>query len=670
YMSPEQCAADPHDIDVRSDVYALGVLLYELLAGRLPYDVRHKPMHECTRVIQEEQPTRLSTADHTLRGDVETIVFKALEKDRDRRYQSAIELAQDIRRYLAGEAIVARPPSITYQLRVFARRNRALFVGAAAVFAVLVAGIIVSTALYVRAEHAHTQAAVERDRAQAMNEFFKDMLQTVDPTADFGRPGGRGVTDLTAADMLQAAARTIEQRFGDDPDLEAEVRGALGAAFVDIGENELAEVHYARALGLCRRIWGDDHEQTLEMKMGYGQATRQIPYLREAYEGLRRLYGAHHRQTLVAAERLARRLTWEDQLDEAESVLTAALNMEPSPDQATERERAELFGTLAFAKIRQGDLAAFEANARKEYEIVMRVHDPDSLAAAGAHLRLAYALLIRGQHPEAVAEAREVMPRYRRHLGTGHPGTVFMATIVAEVFIGAGEFDEAEQVLRESIEAQRRRLGLAAEDHPYTLRAMADLVQVHAASGKRSEAGRYAEKCLRGALRVGDDADALNSASWAAVKSPGWEPHLYELALKAAEKACELSRSSSNLNTLGLAQYRAGRYEDALRTLRRVDARVIQASGSRLAWDVAFLAMSLFQLGRVDEAHDELNALQEIVAEGPWQGLTESNDFLQEAEALIQGAPAHGRPGERQVLPRDPNASTPPPQAVPGEETP
>ena len=154
YMTPEQCEADPHDIDTRSDVYALGVVLYELLCGRLPYDVRQKAFHEVTRVIREEQPTRPSTISKQLRGDVETIALKALEKDRERRYQSAVELAQDIRRYLAGEAIVGRPPSIVYQLRIFARRHKALFGALTAIFVVLAVGLVVSSTMYLRAEQA------------------------------------------------------------------------------------------------------------------------------------------------------------------------------------------------------------------------------------------------------------------------------------------------------------------------------------------------------------------------------------------------------------------------------------------------------------------------------------------------------------------------------------
>ncbi|MCH2136617.1 MAG: serine/threonine protein kinase, partial [Phycisphaerales bacterium] len=124
YMSPEQCAADPHDIDVRSDVYALGVVLYELLTGGMPYDVSGQAVHEAARIVCQDPPTKPSTVSQTVRGDIETICLKALEKDRDRRYQSALELQQDIERYLGGEAIAARRPTLRYQLKLLVQRHR------------------------------------------------------------------------------------------------------------------------------------------------------------------------------------------------------------------------------------------------------------------------------------------------------------------------------------------------------------------------------------------------------------------------------------------------------------------------------------------------------------------------------------------------------------------
>ena len=133
YMSPEQVMGDPMALDTRSDVYALGVILYELLAGKLPYQVSRQVV-EMVKTIQQVDPTRLSSLNRAYRGDVDTIVGKALEKDKTRRYGSAAELAADLRRYLEDRPIAAKPASTSYQLQKFARRNKTLVVGIAAVF--------------------------------------------------------------------------------------------------------------------------------------------------------------------------------------------------------------------------------------------------------------------------------------------------------------------------------------------------------------------------------------------------------------------------------------------------------------------------------------------------------------------------------------------------------
>jgi non-specific serine/threonine protein kinase/serine/threonine-protein kinase len=151
YMSPEQITADPMRLDGRSDVYTLGVILFELLAHRLPYHLDHLPMHEVARVIREQEATRLGSIDPRCRGDVEIIVAKALEKDKARRYATAGELAADIRRYLRGEAIRARPASALYQLQKFARRHKALVSGVLGVMAALAAGVVISLLYAVRA---------------------------------------------------------------------------------------------------------------------------------------------------------------------------------------------------------------------------------------------------------------------------------------------------------------------------------------------------------------------------------------------------------------------------------------------------------------------------------------------------------------------------------------
>ncbi len=154
YMSPEQAAADPGELDTRSDVYALGVIAYELLTGQSPYDLKNRKIHEATRIICEEEPTWASSINREFRGDIETIVAKALEKDKTRRYQSAAALAEDIRRYLGDEPILARPPSVMYQLRKFTLRHKAIVTGVTAVFVVLLVGVIVSTRSAIREREA------------------------------------------------------------------------------------------------------------------------------------------------------------------------------------------------------------------------------------------------------------------------------------------------------------------------------------------------------------------------------------------------------------------------------------------------------------------------------------------------------------------------------------
>jgi WD40 repeat protein len=167
YMSPEQLTADPGAVDARSDVYALGVILFELLAGRLPYGLDGLPLPEAGRVIRDWEPSRLGSIDTCLRGDVETIVARALEKEKQRRYASAAALAADIRRHLSHQPILARSPSALYQLGKFAQRHKALVGGAAGVAAALVLGLVGTLLFAMRAERNARLANLEKNAALA-----------------------------------------------------------------------------------------------------------------------------------------------------------------------------------------------------------------------------------------------------------------------------------------------------------------------------------------------------------------------------------------------------------------------------------------------------------------------------------------------------------------------
>jgi hypothetical protein len=230
YMSPEQASSDAASLDPRSDVYALGVLGYQLLCDRLPLDVVGKPLHEAVRIVREDEPTPASRFHPSLRGEIETILGKTLEKDPGRRYPSASELAADVRRHLSDEPIRASPPSSAYILRKFARRNRALVSAVAGAFLALCAGLV-ATAWQARkairerdrANEASQRAWNEGKRAQAIARFQREMLSRVQPEND-----GR---DVKLADALDAAKAALPGDLAGDPAAEGGVRKTLGESY-------------------------------------------------------------------------------------------------------------------------------------------------------------------------------------------------------------------------------------------------------------------------------------------------------------------------------------------------------------------------------------------------------------------------------------------------------
>ena len=247
YMSPEQVLADPSALDTRSDVYALGVILYELLAGKLPYQLaRH--LHEAVQTIQQVDPNPLSTVNRMYRGDIETIVARALEKDKARRYASAAELAADIRRYLEDQPITAKAPSTIYQLQKFARRNKALVVGTAAVFLVLVAGIIVSSREAVLARRAEQIAAKEAASANAVVSFLQHDLLAQASARNQSRPGIKPDPDIKVRTALDRAAGRIAGKFDGQPEVEAAIRDAMGKTYEDLAQYAESQEQLERAV--------------------------------------------------------------------------------------------------------------------------------------------------------------------------------------------------------------------------------------------------------------------------------------------------------------------------------------------------------------------------------------------------------------------------------------
>lgn len=301
YMSPEQFDADPDTLDTRSDVYALGVILYELLSDKLPYAIERSSLFEIARIVREVPPIALGSIVPHIDDEVALITSKGLEKDRAKRYQSAYGLAEDIRRYLNGEAIAAKTTDLPYQAKVFARKNKAVVGLAASVVALLIVGIAWTSKLYVDVRAARARAEHAAKQAIAANEFLKNALQAVVP------PGFGDVR--TIGDLCNQVLHNIDGAFPDDPLSEAEIRHTIGMIYSALDRRALAEQQLKKAYQLRRENLGAAHELSLQALTDlnsyyqvFGPDEKRLETAQEYYNLIRAKYGPDHEKTLDALE--------------------------------------------------------------------------------------------------------------------------------------------------------------------------------------------------------------------------------------------------------------------------------------------------------------------------------------------------------------------------------
>ncbi len=516
YASPEQMSLGAIDIDTRSDVYSLGALLYELLVGVLPIeaDGAHS-MIELRQAIRDHEPPRPSVRlsrlgerlseiaqsrgveppilRSQLRGDLDWIVMKALEKQREHRYASPHELSLDINRYLNHEPLVARPPTPAYLARKFVRRHRVGVSFAAIIFAVLVTFITVALIQSQRVAEERDRATAQAERAEAINAFLQETLGAADPWQT-----GK---DVSVRETLQQAAAQIDTTFHSQPLVGAEVRRTIGSIYTSLGRHEDAAPILLAALETRLGMLGAEHvdvaDSLASLAALYTQQTRYddaVKYARDALDMRKKLLGESHHAVGDSYEQLAQALFSTGKYHEAASAAEAGVAIH---EQLNDTDPSKLSNTLQMLATivgnGLGDYVRAEALYARAYDIEMQAFGEDHLRTAHAGANLATHYLVQGDYARAEQLLNEVLPTMRQHLGNDHPYVAAFVENLGAVMMRQRRYDEALTLANEALTIRRNRLG---EENANVVRTMVNIAIVQYHAGRLDESAASYEAAI------------------------------------------------------------------------------------------------------------------------------------------------------------------------------
>ena len=517
YMSPEQAELTGQDVDTRTDVYSLGVILYELLTGQLPFsssDLRSSGFDELRRVIREVPPTKpsrkVSTAADTakvsarrgtearaltrqLAGDLDWIVLKALEKERSRRYGTPSELAADLRRHLRHEPVQASPPSRRYRIGKYVQRHR-VGVAAAAVLVLLLAAFAATEAVQAR------RIARERDRANAEAEASKRVSDFLINMFRVSDPGEARGASITAREILDRAAKNTDTGLAKDPQLQARMMDTMGQVYQSLGLYSRARPLLERAVDTRRRVLGEENRETLvsmthlaSLDEATGQLKQAEELERTVVDRARRVLGPNDATTLSATKVLAVLYARQARYPEAEALTRAALEGQRALYGPDSRQVAMTTHNLALIVRSQGRNTEAEALERDAAERATRVLGPDHPETLMVDDGLAGIYIAEERYPEAEKLLRETLAVRTRVLGPEHAHTLMSENNLGEVLERENRLDEAQALMLRTREIQARVLG---PDHPDTALSTYNLGLVAARRGQPDEAFRRLNEAL------------------------------------------------------------------------------------------------------------------------------------------------------------------------------
>jgi len=474
YMSPEQMDPIVADVDTRSDVYSLGVVLYELLTGVLALDAQQwesKPFHEVLRQVHEEEPTSPSTRLITdpaaaaiaekrstdprqlanmLRGDLDWITLKALERDRARRYGTPVELAADLGRYLRNEPVIARPASLVYRIKKYVQRHK-FGVPAATAMAMLLIAFGVMQAIELR------RITRERDRADRVTKFMTGMFKVSNPSEARGNA-------VTAREILDKSSKDIDTGLRKDPELQAQLMETMAQTYAGLGL-------YGRAQDLV------EHARAIQSSMS----------------------GERSRETLASESYLAQLLRAQGHLPEAEKLLQNTLEAQRQVLGPNDPDTLASMDRLGYVYANEARHTDAESMFRQTLNAERKVLGPDDPQTLSTLNELAEILTPQGRYAEADQIYGELVAAQKRTLGPDHPATLLSMSHAAENLEEEGRFPEAEKLYSDVIAAQRRVLG---PEHPQTLRAMMMLSVTMMKEGRYAEADKLQSQIIEIKTRV------------------------------------------------------------------------------------------------------------------------------------------------------------------------